>query len=180
MSGRLLASLACAAVAALALVPWSMAATPVLGFGAAVGLFAAATLGVYLFCIAPDARRGFYAAVLGGLAGGGAWMLLPGSATQLLALLLILGLVRSGWFYRRRPARAIAVELALGSLSLMAAWIFVGSTLLSWALGVWAIGLVQSLYFLVADFEPRRDRAEPDAFDGAHERAMRLLEQTGH
>ena len=95
-------------------------------------------------------------------------------------LLLAIGLVRSGFFYQRRPARALAVELTLGLASMLAAAWLAGPTVLTWALLVWGVGLTQSLYFLTTDIGARSDSRPVDAFEGAHDRAMRLLEQTGH
>lgn len=179
MKGRFLATLAVAAIAALAIVPWLIAAAPVLGFSPALGVFAAFASAAYLFVIAPNPAPGLRAALLAGAAIGATSILLPGGSTRLLALLLVLGLVRSGFFFRRRPARALAVETALGLLSMLAVEWFAGHTVLSWAMAVWGLGLAQSLFFLAADIEVRDDAEQGDAFVGAHERAMRLLEMTG-
>ena len=180
MRSRFFISLGFAAIAALAVVPWLIAAAPLIGFDAALGLFAALATATYLFVIAPQKAKALPATLIVCPALGLGWLFLPGSPSRLLMLLLAIGLVRSGFFYRRRPARALAVELALGLGSMLAAAWLTGPTVLSHALLVWGVGLTQSLYFLTTDIDVKSDSRPIDAFEGAHDRAMRLLDQTGH
>jgi hypothetical protein len=133
-----------------------------------------------LAATAPSRRRGLAAAALcGGLGLGVLALRLPLAQTALLGAALF-GACRSGFLFRQRPARALAVEALLlaGGLAL-AGWLAgPWPSLRSLALGCWGFWLVQSAYFLVGGVSARSDddAAAGDAFERARSRILALLD----
>jgi hypothetical protein len=170
-------SLAFAAVAALAAIPWTMVMVPVLWPTTAVGLYAVAALVLYLLWIAPSVSRGLLIAALAGVGAAVAGVLAPGLSEALLAAAAILAVARSGFLYRARPARAAVLEGLLIAGGLLFARVLAAPTSLGVGLGIWGFFLVQSLFFLAGGADRRRAE-EPgvDPFDKARRRALELLE----
>src|SRR5262245_28254795 len=133
-----------AAVAGCGVVPWILAAAPLLGMRGALAVYLVAGLAAYVGAIAPSLRRGLgVAAVVGSL--GAALTGLPHPLPELvLGLGVLLALVRSALLYRSRPGRGLTLECALVGGGLLFARFLAGGTLLSLALAVWGFLLVQS------------------------------------
>lgn len=174
-----LRALGFAALAALAAVPWQLVVGPLLGGRDAALLYALASVVLFGMVIAPDPRRALVAALPGGLLVGASLFLglLTGSAAAgLVAAGVSLALVRSVVLYRRGLARALVGETVLLLVGALAAVLLVAPTTLGPALALWAFYLVQSLYFLLGDGEPRRDeRRDRDPFEKAQGRLEELL-----
>lgn len=179
MKGRFKKSLGFALIAALAWVPWLLLSAPVLGPGLRLGVFVTVAAAIYVFTIAAKPSRGFIAALATGAAVAGAFAVTPGTAAKLLAVAFIVALARSAFLYRRRPARALAVEAGLQVGGLLVAQALAGPSLLSGALALWGYLLIQSLFFLIAGVDERADTGVGDPFENARSQAMRLLDQTG-
>ena len=95
-----------------------------------------------------------------------------------IGLTMVLALIRSGLEFSVKPARALAIEMLLGGLSLgFASWV-ASPGWLGDAAGFWAFALVQSLYFLVPGRGSTGALAEAgDPFERARERLIGLLEE---
>ena len=122
-------------------------------------------------------RRGLGAGVAAAILGSCLAVMTHTLPELALGLAVLFGMARGGLFYRLRPARAIAVEVALVGGGLLCARFLAGSSLVSVALAVWGFWLVQSVFVLVGGVRVR-ERATPqkDPFDAAHERACALLD----
>ena len=176
----LFGSLVFGAVAALAAIPWTMRMVPVLWPYTAVAVYAVAAVALYLLWIAPTLSRGLRIGVLAGLLAAVAWALAGGLPEGLVASAAVLGVARSGFLYRTRPARALALEGALLAGGLVFARALAAPTSLGVGLGIWGFFLVQSLYFVAGGVEGRRDE-EPgiDRFEKARRETLALLEEPG-
>ena len=173
-------SLVFGAVAALAAIPWTMVMVPVLWPHAAVAAYAVAAVALYVLWIAPSASRGLRIGVLAGLLAAVACALAGGLSEALVASAAALGVARSGFLYRTRPARAVALEGGLLAVGLLFVRVLAAPTSLGTAFGVWGFFLVQSLYFVAGGVEGRRDE-EPgiDRFEKARRETLALLEEPG-
>ncbi|MEE8523669.1 MAG: hypothetical protein V3T72_07030 [Thermoanaerobaculia bacterium] len=175
---NLTGSLAFAAVAALAAVPWTLVMVPILWPASTVSAYALALAVLYPLWIAPTWRRGFVAAVLAGCLAAVVGVAAPGLSEAILGAALIVAVVRSGFLYRSNPARALVLEGTLLVTGLLFARALASSTPLGVGLGVWAFFLCQSLFF-VASGVCERVAEEPavDPFVGARKKALALLEE---
>lgn len=171
----LLRSLAFAAVAALAAVPWQLAVAPVVGFERSLALFAFASAVAYVASIAPSPRRAWVAGGWTALAAAlGALLVPPPAAIPVAAALLAVG--RSVLLFRRPAVRALVVEAVLLAGGLLFARALAGPSPLDLALAVWGFFLVQSLFGLAGGGGPRRETTEGDPFERARQRAVALIE----
>lgn len=178
-SRSFLRALGFAALAALAVIPWQLVLGPRLGYHDAALFFALASASLYGVAIAPDPRRALVALAAGVPLVGGALVLglfLGSPRATLVAAGVALAVVRSGVLYRRGLARSLVAEAGLLFVGALAALLLGGPTTLGPALALWAFYLVQSLYFLVADGEPRREAGRSDdPFEEARGRLEELL-----
>ncbi len=174
----LIGSLAFAAIAALAAVPFTMVAVPVLWPASAVGVYALGVAVLYLLWIAPDWRRGFGAAALASFLTVVVALAAMGLSETILGAALIVAVLRSGFLYRSSPARALVLEGGLLISGLLFAQALASSTSLGVGLGVWAFFLCQSLFFVVGGVRERvAETPEVDPFVGARQKALALLEE---
>lgn len=171
-------SLLFAALAALATTPFLLIVHVFLGPGNSVALWSILLAAGYLAWIAPDKVRGARVSLLPILLGLATFSL-ASPPTVVLASAVLVPVLRSGFLYRRRPARALVIEsaLLLVGLTLVQLFTSAGRGALPIAFGVWAFFLVESLYFLVAGAATRRESpAAEDPFEAAARRAERLME----
>ncbi|MCG8456020.1 MAG: hypothetical protein MI919_07040 [Holophagales bacterium] len=176
MKGHFFASLAFALVAGLAVVPWLILIAPVVGSGTALAFLMPPAVAAYTCLIAPSWRTGIRAGLAGAALAGLPLLLTASLETRLLGAALTLALIRSGWLFRRRGFRTVAVELALAAAGLLLAAALAGGTVLGWGLATWTFFLIQSLYFLIADVEPRSEATSRDPFERARDRALAVLD----
>ncbi|HEV7733175.1 MAG TPA: hypothetical protein VGR62_13475 [Candidatus Binatia bacterium] len=165
-----------AAVAAMATAACLLMAAPLLGGRRVLALWLVALTAAYLSGLVPDRRRGVAAAFGALVAGATLLVIAPGLHEVVLGLAVVLGVGRSVFLYRRRPARAVVVEavLLVGGLVLVA-WLG-GPSLHGVVLAVWGFLLVQSGFFLVPGASGRRAfEGAADPFEAAHARALALL-----
>jgi len=177
--GSLFGNLLFAAIAGLATVAYSVIAPPVLGFKgfSTAWLWWCLFLTVsYLVAIAPNLGRGLRIGILAGAIGVGICLVAPGEGAALLGMTMILGLMRSGFLFPRRLARAVAVELGLAGFSGLLAGSLAGPSSLSLGIAVWGFFLVQSLFFVIGGIEVWRPGVTEDAFEKARREAMRMME----
>ena len=106
-------------------------------------------------------------------------MALPWMDSIILFMVLILGIlswIRSGICFPKNMGKKIVIEAFLG---LVAGGLLISlrpTTLLTWALAVWMLFLVQALYFVL--FEPNNNVVElikRDPFEHAREQAESIL-----
>lgn len=177
---RFFASLAFAAVASLAAVPWMLLTSPIIGRVDAGTLFGLAALVAYAAVIAPTWRHAAvaFALSLGLTAGAGVLGLVTGSAAAaLVAGAVGLSVVRSGFIHRSRPLRALVLEGGLLFGGALAARLLMSGSPFDPALGTWAFFLVQSLFFVVGGVETRTpEEPASDPFEQAQRKALALLE----
>jgi hypothetical protein len=100
------------------------------------------------------------------------------SATAFLfTAIVILGWIRSGICFRRKPLpKRLGAEVALGLGSVLLVFGAVPGVTPVWALGVWLFFLIQALYFVL--FEYQRDsqtKIEVDPFEKAKMAAEKIL-----
>lgn len=174
----LFGSLGFGAVCALGSIPWLMVTTPLFGRPWALALYCLAAAVLYLVIIAPSAARSL---AMGGLAGVLALvvgLLAPWPPEAILGAVLIVAVVRSGFLYRSRPARALLLEGSLAIGGLVTAYALAGSTLLGTALAIWSFFLVQSLFFLTGGVRERdANELQIDPFEQARRKALALMEE---
>lgn len=174
---RLLGSLAFAAFAALASIPWTMVTVPVLWPSRAVGLFVLAAAVLHVVWIAPSWPRGARIGALAALLAALVAVLAPGLTATVLGAAAILAVARSGFLYRAQPARALVLEVALIAGGLVFARVLGGPTSLGLALGIWGFFLVQSLFFVAGGVRERQAEASAvDPFERARRKALAVLE----
>jgi len=173
----LIGSLAFAAVAALAAVPWTLVMVPVKGPASAVSAYALISAVLYLAWIAPTWRRGFVAAALAGGLAAVVGVVSSSVSEAVLAAAMIVAVVRSGFLYRSSPARALALESGLLVCGLVFARALASSTSLGVGLAVWAFFLCQSLFFVAGGVRERKaEEPAVDPFVGARQKALALIE----
>ena len=169
-----------AAVAAGAWLAWVVVAAPIAGVWNARVLYLIGVTAVYLAGLTPHGTRRLAIALLTVLAGAALAVMAHTIAELALGLAAIIGIARSGFFYRSAPARAVAIEGCLLISGLLFARFLAGVALPATALALWGFFLVQSLFFLVGGVRARSARgSHPDPFEEAQRRALALLERTG-
>lgn len=174
----LLGSLSFGAVAALASIPWSMVAGPVVGRLWALAAYCLFAVAAYVIVIAPSWPRGVAIGGLAALLAAAVGILAPWPSDAILGAALILAVARSGFLYRSKPARALLLEGALAIGGLLAARILAGPTPLASGLAIWTFFLVQSLFFLAGGVEHREaDETRIDPFERARKRALAVMEE---
>jgi hypothetical protein len=142
----------------------------------ALALHAVAVTAGYLAFLSNGLRRRLAVFAGAALAGGIAWAM-AGSTTSLVVLLgLLVAVVRSAILFRGRPARAVAIELAVLAGSLVTAEFLFTPGILGSALAAWGWFVAQSFYFLLGGITPRRREKRGDPFDHARQCLERLLE----
>lgn len=165
-----------AAVAGCGVMPWLLVAAPLLGVRGALSFYLVTATAAYAMAVAPSLRRGLGASVLIATLGGALAACARGLPELALGLAVLLALARTGFLYRRRSGRAVAVEIGLVAAGLLFARFLAGSSLLSVMLALWGFLLVQSVFFLLGGGGEREDAARRDPFDAAYERANALLD----
>lgn len=166
--------------AAAAWLPWVLVVAPLLGVWNARAVFLVGVTTVYLAGLSPQGRRPLPAALVIFLIAAVVALVAHTAAELAIGLAAILGIARSGFFYRAAPARAAATEVILLLGGLVFARFLAGASLTATALALWGFFLVQSLFFLVAGVQARAvSGSHPDPFEEAQRRALALLEQTG-
>ena len=174
--GNLAGNLMFGAIAGLATVAYSLVGPPLLGFSSAWLWWCLFLTVSHLVAIAPSLARGVRIGMLAGAIGIGIHMFAPGNAAAMLGMMMLLGLMRSGFLFPRRLARALAVELGLGAAAGLLAAALAGPSSLSLGIAVWGFFLVQSLFFVIGGFEIRRLSFSEDAFEKARREAMTVME----
>lgn len=169
-----------AAAAAMAYVPWMMAAPVIVGTRGALTLYLIAVTATYLAGLAPTLRRRLGVSVAAAAAGT-AVALVAGSLPELvIGLAVVLATGRSAFVLRRSFARAVTIEAVLGLAALVFARFLGGVSPLSMAIAIWGYFLVQSFYFLIGGARVRSAfDVHPDPFEAAHARALALLDGEG-
>jgi hypothetical protein len=168
-------SLVSAALAAGLYPATALLLRPVLDPYGALALHVALSVGAHLAALAAtrrDAARGLALGVaLTGVAAG----LAMGPRELAFGAALALAIVRSAVLFRARPARAVAIEAALGIAGLVLASGCAAPGLAGTALAIWAFFLVQSLYPLLGGVTRRSDPAGADPFEVARGRLEEWL-----
>jgi hypothetical protein len=166
-----------AALAGLAVIPWAVLVAPLVGMRAAMALYLVGVAALAVSRLAPSRARGCAAGFVAVAVGVGLALATHTLAALALALGALFALARSAFFYRRRPVRAVAIEVALTGGGLLFARFLAGPSLGSMAIAVWGFLLVQSFFFLLGGASSRAPVAsQRDPFDAAHERARALLD----
>lgn len=165
-------SMVFAALAAFGALPW-------LALGGTrrwFGLYLVVVTTAYVAGLVPRGRRRLAAACAVAALGGGAVVTAHTLTEVALVLAVVLGIARSAFLYRTRPARALVTESVLVALGLVFARFLAGPTLSAVMLAIWGFFLVQSVFFLVGGVSTRVAAGRhPDPFEEAHGRAMALL-----
>ena len=166
-----------AALAGIGILPWIVLAGPMLGMRWALAVYLVTLTATAVVGAAPSLRRGLGVSVMVTLLGGCLAVTTHTLPALALGLAVLFAMARGVFLYRLRPARAVAVEVALVGGGLLFARFLAGPSLISLVLAVWGFLLVQSVFFLVGGVRVR-ERAVPqqDPFDTAHERARALLD----
>lgn len=169
-----------AAVAAVAWLSWVLVVAPVLGVLNARAVYLVAITALYVAGLSPQGRRPIRAALATFLVATVVALIARTTAELAIGLAAILGIARSGFFYRAAPARAAATELILLVGGLVFARFLAAVSLPATALALWGFFLVQSVFFLGAGVRARTlNGPHPDPFEEAQRRALALLEQAG-
>jgi len=169
-------SLVFAAVGAAGLALAALVLVPPLHLRTLVAVYAVAAASLYVMGIAPSRARGLAAGALASALGVGLLLLplrLPG---LLIGAALVVSLCRSGFLYRSRPLRAVALEAALCGGGLALASLLAEGGVASLALGFWGYFLVQSVFFVIGGVAPREQETPPDPFDRARASLLALLD----
>jgi hypothetical protein len=168
-----------ALIAGLGAAFWMLLAAPLLGYSRAAGLYGLGLIPWYGLAVAPTARRGAAAFLLGLVLALPGVLLDPRPALVFGLTPFILGIQRSAILFPRPFARAVFLELAFGALALLLAAFFFDSGVAGTTFAFWSFWLVQAGFTLApGEPEPATD-APGDAFDDAHSRALALLERRG-
>ena len=171
----LLRTLAFGLVAALGAVAWQVACSLFLSQETSLAGYALLCACALPVALAPSWRAAALALALCLPLAICAAVVAPDATSALVCAALIAALGRATSYWSK-PARTLALEVALFGLGLAAARICGGTSPFGAALGIWTFCLVQSLYFLFLTPKPRESTAVPeDAFDLAHRRALAVL-----
>ena len=166
-----------AAVAGFGVTPWLLIAAPLLGMRWALTFYLVALAAISVLAFAPSLRRGLGACAAVAVLGGCVAVTTRTLPELALGLAALLATARGVLLYRRRSARAVALEVALIGGGLLLARFLAGPSLVSIMLALWGFLLVQSFFFLVPGARVRAPAApQQDPFDAAHERARALLD----
>lgn len=173
----MLRTLAFGGVAALGVVPWQLLFGGFVGRGAAFAAYCLACACVYPAVVAPTLRAAFVALCLAVPLACAVALIAPSPLTAVPGAALIVALCRAV-SYRARPARAVALEVALFVLGCGLGQLLGGTSYLGLSLGLWSYFLVHSAYFLWLQPAPAAAPAAPmDPFEQAHLRAEALLQR---
>jgi hypothetical protein len=166
-----------AALAGFGVAPWLLLAGPLLGMRWALTFYLVALAAISVLVFAPSLRRGLAACAAVSVLGGCVAVTTRTLPELALSLAVLLATARAVFLYRRRSARAVALEGGLIGGGLLLARFLAGPSLVSIMLALWGFLLVQSFFFLVPGARVR-ERAAPqrDPFDAAYERARALLD----
>jgi len=166
-----------AALAGCAVAPWLLIAGPLLGVRWALTFYLVALTAGSVLVFAPSLRRGLGACAAVAVLGGGVAVATRTLPELALSLAVLLATARAVFLYRRRSARAVALEVALIGGGLLLARFLAGPSLVSTMLALWGFLLVQSFFFVVPGARVReRGAPQRDPFDAARERARALLD----
>jgi hypothetical protein len=166
-----------AALAGCAVAPWLLIAGPRLGLRWALTFYLVALAAASVLVFAPTLRRGLGACAAVTVLGGCVALATRTLPELALSLAVLLAAARATCLYRRRSARAVAIEVALIGGGLLLARFLAGPSLVSIMLALWGFLLAQSFFFLVPGVGVgERAEAQRDPFDAAHERACALLD----
>ncbi len=170
-------SLAFGAVVALASFPWLLMVRPVLGTQDALRLFFVVLVPIYLVSLTPSWSKGIRLGALSGVLGVVVWLVAPGPISAAVGAAVLLGTMRSGFMYRSRPGRALAIEVVLLGGGLLLARALTGGGSSSMAFAVWGFFLFQSVYFLIGGTGERADDPQTvDPFERACRDVTQILE----
>lgn len=169
-------SLVFAAVAAAALLVVQPVLAGLVGWNAALCLYAVAVVVAYLAGLGPSWRRGCAGALVAtGL--GAVLLALPFGVRATVALAAaVLAFCRSGILYRQRRLRAVVTETALTAAGLALADFLAAGSLVSLALAAWGYLMVQSAFFLIGAVRARGGHRQADPFDRARAELLALME----
>ena len=175
--GTFSGSLVYGVVAALGAIPYLMVTRPIFGASTSLATCYMVAVVVYVIAIAPGWSRGIRIGALAAALGTGIVLLAPGPTVALAGALVLLGLMRSGFLFRAKPARALLIELAVLGGGLALAYGLAGAGPLSLALAIWGFFLVQSTYFLLGGVRQREEpKTKMDPFEQACQQASRLMD----
>ncbi len=153
---------------------------PVLGTTHALGLFLIGLVALYVAGIAPSWRRGLAVALPASGACLAFWLLTRSVSELAVFTAIAIAVARSGFLYRSRFGRGLAIELLLGSVGLGLVALLVGSGVVGIACSIWGYFLVQSVFFLIAGVRLRSTESQGvDPFDQARQALLLLLERDG-
>lgn len=167
---------------ALAAGVWPIAALvlhPIWSTADALALYLVAVAAVYVAGLGQSPRRALGSGLLTVVLGAGVLLLSPGLATSIAGAALLVGIGRLRLFGASRPARTLVLEAGTLGAGLFLAQAVASPAPLHVALAIWSFFLAQSLYFLAADLELRREPTDGlDPFDLAAARAEALMTET--
>lgn len=173
------ATLVFGAVASAGLLAGAWLLVPPLSGATFLGLYLVATVCAYATALAPDPRRGAASFALAAALGAAVLALAGRPSEVAIGAALVLAVCRSGFLYRSRPLRALALEVALAGGGLALARFLATGGLAGAALALWGFFVVQSGFFLAGGVRPRRAQPEGDPFDEARARLLVLLGEEG-
>ena len=103
--------------------------------------------------------------------------LIKPATTFLFTAFVMLSWIRSGICFKRKSrAKRLAAEMGLGLVSGLLAFGAVPEVTLVWALGIWLFFLIQSLYFVLFEYETDpQTKINPDPFEAAKMAAEKIL-----
>lgn len=155
---------------------FALVATPVLGSGGAISVYATACAALFAATFATTQLRSAAAMlVVVTIAMAGAFLTgAPGGVA--LGAAVGIAVARSGLLAQRRIGRGIAVEIALVGGGLALARFVAATGALGTALALWSFFLVQSAWFLIGGAAERAPAGVADRFEEARRRALALLE----
>lgn len=177
LRGRLfVATVAWGAVVALTWFPLAQLVAPHAGGRATFVLLVAVAASGFVALLARSTRQrlGLAAFTLVAVALAGAAS--GGLGAPLVVAAASVAIVRSGVVFRRRPARALVIELLLAGGGLVVARALGGTSPAGVALGLWTFFLVQSAFFLVGGTVRAPTPARRDAYAEASDRLRHLLD----
>jgi hypothetical protein len=174
MSGTL-RTLGFGLLAALGAVAWQVAGSFVMSPRTSLTVYALLCACAFPAALAPSLRAAALSLALCIPLAAGAALVVPDLTSAVICAALIAALGRA-LMYWSKPARTLALELALFAVALVAARSLGGTSPFAAALGVWSFCLVQSVYFLFLTPQPRESTAvSEDPFELAHRRALAAL-----